>query len=373
MQIAISSGHGKYIRGASATPRPPCLDEVDEARRVVNRVAELWAAAGVGAGAFHDDTSTTQNQNLSTIVNWHNAQARDFDVSVHFNAYQKTTKPMGTECLYVTQQTLASNVAAAMAGAGSFINRGPKKRTDLYFLNNTSKPAILLEVCFVDSDADGNLYRQNFDAICTRIAEVIGNVTIGAPHPPDPEPIEPPPDDVAAQVDIQIKVTGNAVVTINGEDFMVHEPGPEEEAVPIFPANQSNIKCSVFGGSADPNNSAYRPYDPITDKEISCALPYRFPEPTPYVLVHNIETGLDVVCDVRDIGPWLTDDDYWNNGRRPLAETCFIDRTPLPRGPNKGMIPNGAGIDLSPAAAKAIGLLGMGQVDWAFSGQPGEV
>jgi hypothetical protein len=333
-------------------------------------VAEYWVNAGVEVEVFHDDTSTTQDQNLKTIVNWHNARSRDYDISTHFNAYQKTTKAMGTECLYVTQQTLATNVAAGMARAGCFINRGAKKRTDLYFLNNTSKPALLLEVCFVDSETDGNLYQQHFAAICQSIAEVIGNCTIGEPpiepeEPPEPEP--PPPDDVAAHVTIQITVTGNAVVTINGQDFMFHEPGPEEDTKPVFPANQSNIKCSVFGGDSDPNNSAYQPYDAITDHELSCALPFRFPEPTPSVLVRNIETGLDVVCEVRDIGPWLTDDDYWNTGQRPLAETCFINGTPLPRGPNKGEIPNGAGIDLTPAAALAIGLEGMGQVDWAFS------
>jgi N-acetylmuramoyl-L-alanine amidase len=362
MNIVISSGHGKYIRGAKGY-----LDEVDEARRVVTRVAELWSAAGVSVKTFHDDTSTTQSQNLQTIVNYHNAQARDLDVSVHFNAYQKTSKAMGTEVLYVTQQQLASDTSKAIAAAGAFINRGPKKRTDLYFLNTTNKPAILLEVCFVDSETDGNLYRKNFDAVCKRIAEVVGKVTIGKPEPPPVEPpVEPPPDEVAAQVDIQIKVTGNATITINGQDFMVAEPGPEDPAIPVFPSNQQDIKCSVFGGAKDPNNSAYPPYDKITDAEISCALPWRFTGIRPLVLVHNLATGLDALCEIRDIGPWLTDDPYFDTGERPLAETCFLEKTPLPRGPNAGIIPNGAGIDITPAAAKSIGLSGMGQVSWCF-------
>jgi N-acetylmuramoyl-L-alanine amidase len=371
MRIAISSGHGKYIRGASCSPRPPYLDEVDEARLVVNRVADLWAASGVEVRSFHDDTSTTQNQNLSTIVNWHNAQARDYDVSVHFNAYQKTAKAMGTECLYVTQQALASSVAAGMAKAGGFINRGPKKRTDLYFLNNTSKPALLLEVCFVDSETDGNLYRERFDAICRSIAEVIGQVVIGEPPTEPPvEPEQPPPDAVVPQIDIQIKVTGEAVITINSQDFMVQEPGPEEPATPLFPPNQCDIKCSVFGGKADPNKSAYPPYDSITDTEISCALPWRFTGTRPKVFIQSIATGKTAECDIRDIGPWLVDDPYWLTGDRPLAEACYLDKTPLPRGPNQGSIPNGAGIDITPAAAKAIGLSGMGQVNWYFVTEP---
>src|SRR4249919_560047 len=115
MKLAISSGHGKYIRGASGSPVPPYLDEVDEARRVVDRVAEILRGAGVTVKTFHDNTSHDQSTNLNTIVNYHNKQVRDLDVSVHFNAYQTTSKPMGTECLYVTQEKLANTVASKIA------------------------------------------------------------------------------------------------------------------------------------------------------------------------------------------------------------------------------------------------------------------
>src|SRR6516164_5020420 len=102
MRIVMSSGHGKYVRGACG-PAPWGLDEVDEARRVVESVAERMQAMGVDVVTFHDNHSTTQNQNLNTIVNFHNAQARDYDISIHFNAYQTCSKGMGTECLYISQ------------------------------------------------------------------------------------------------------------------------------------------------------------------------------------------------------------------------------------------------------------------------------
>lgn len=204
--IVISSGHGKYIRGASGY-----LDEVDEARKVVNRVAELLRDGDIDVEVFHDNTSHDQNTNLNTIVNYHNAQERELDVSVHFNAYETTSKPMGVECLYVTQSTLAGEVSHAVARAGGFIDRGPKKRTDLFFLNNTEEPAILIETCFCDSKADHDLYLQHFEAICQSIAEAIAGQSLAPPGPdpgPDPEP-EPPddsglppkfPDDVIAQI-----------------------------------------------------------------------------------------------------------------------------------------------------------------------------
>lgn len=168
MTFAISSGHGKYVRGASGY-----LDEVDEARRVVERVAEALRALRQDVNTFHDDVSHSQNENLDRIVDWHNAQGRDLDVSVHFNAHQSTNQPMGTECLYVTQSTLAGVVADKIAAAGSLKNRGGKYRDDLYFLNKTEEPAILIEVCFVDSSADAATYEEHFTAICQAIAEAI--------------------------------------------------------------------------------------------------------------------------------------------------------------------------------------------------------
>ena len=116
MKVVISSGHGKYVRGASGY-----IDEVDEARRVVSKVAEYITSSGNGVVTFHDDVSKTQDENLKRIVDYHNSQNRDLDVSVHFNAYQTTSKPMGTECWYVTQQSIADDVADYVAGASGLV------------------------------------------------------------------------------------------------------------------------------------------------------------------------------------------------------------------------------------------------------------
>jgi len=177
--IAISSGHGKYVSGAV-----DILDEHKEAVRVVNKVAEFL---GSGVKTFEDTTSKTQNENLHTIVNWHNKQTRDLDVSVHFNCYEHTSKAMGTECLYYSQDKMASQVADAVSEAGKLIDRGAKRRTDLYFLNNTTKPAILIEICFVDSEADVKAYNANFDSICKSVAATISGQSV-TPVPPTPEP-----------------------------------------------------------------------------------------------------------------------------------------------------------------------------------------
>jgi N-acetylmuramoyl-L-alanine amidase len=179
--IVISSGHGLKVRGASGI-----LDEVDEARKVVNRVAELLINRHVNVKVYHDDVSTTQSENLNRIVDYHNAQVRDLDISVHFNAYEQVEGPMGCEVLYTTQSELAERVSAAISDAG-FIDRGPKQRTDLFFLNQTSEPAILIETCFVDSEADAEIYEAHFELICDSIVDELANHDGGEIEAPPPQ------------------------------------------------------------------------------------------------------------------------------------------------------------------------------------------
>jgi N-acetylmuramoyl-L-alanine amidase len=180
-KIAISSGHGFYVRGASSD----MLDEVDEARRMVNALAEELDKRGAEVVIFHDNESKSQNENLDCIVNWHNDQTRDYDLSFHFNAYEQCDKPMGTEVLYVTQAQLADRMSAVIANAGGFIDRGPKKNTGLAFLNGTDKPAILIEVCFVDSVTDVETYDRNFHNIVDAIANLLsGKASGGGPSEP---------------------------------------------------------------------------------------------------------------------------------------------------------------------------------------------
>ena len=184
MKVVISSGHGKHIRGASGY-----IDEVDEARLVVESVADALRESGVEVTTYHDDVSDSQSENLDRIVDFHNSKTRDLDISVHFNAYQTTSKPMGCEVLYVssTGMEIADVVVDRICDVSGLINRGPKKRTDLAFLNGTEEPAILIEVCFVDSRADCDIYEQNYDVICGAIADAISGEDHGEPIPPEIE------------------------------------------------------------------------------------------------------------------------------------------------------------------------------------------
>jgi N-acetylmuramoyl-L-alanine amidase len=175
MNICISSGHGLLIRGAAGPP-PWGLDEVNEARKVVNKVVEYREAIEGQTYFFHDDVSDDQNENLNRIVDWHNSKQRDLDVSIHFNAYTTTDSAVGCEVLFLTQSDLAKKICDAICAASGLKYRGAKKRDDLFFLNKTGEPAVLIEVAFCDSKQDTAIYHDKFLSICMAICEAFNDV-----------------------------------------------------------------------------------------------------------------------------------------------------------------------------------------------------
>jgi N-acetylmuramoyl-L-alanine amidase len=300
MRIVISSGHAKNCRGASGY-----LDEVDEARRVVNAVADLLKNAGVTTCVFHDDVSDDQSENLNRIVNFHNSKSRDLDISVHFNAYQDTSGPMGTECLYVTQEDLAALVAESISDVSALKDRGPKERDDLFFLNNTSEPAILIEVCFVDSQADAELYEESFSEICEAIAEAVSGEDIDDTVPP--ESVEHP----------LFYVTGRAS----------YFGGPNDDGV-------SRTEGLAFISSIEQAPHLFLPYQPSGTTGlarrlnpythyIACRWDYdKTPKPMlleKVTLVRAIETGIALKAFPADWGP------NENTGRVADLSPCLMD------------------------------------------------
>jgi uncharacterized protein (TIGR02594 family) len=122
---------------------------------------------------------------------------------------------------------------------------------------------------------------------------------------------------------------------------------------------QTGITATVFGGSKDPNKSAYDGHV-ITDTEMGVGLPFHFRKATGGPrMVRVIGPGGTVEAPTVDVGPWNDDpgDPYWDRGTRPQAESG----TDM-----KGRHTNLAGIDLTPALAHAVGIDGKGKVDWEF-------
>lgn len=173
MRLAISSGHSHRDPGAVGIfrEREENVRVADEITRLVNLMQ------GHSAVVYHDNVSRNSRENVNGTAAWHNQQQRDWDVQIHFNSVAGgiMDRAIGTETLYRTPGNLirARNVSAAIARGGGFIDRGPKQRTNLGFLNQTRQPALLPEICFVNSRADERLFRQNFSAICEALARAL--------------------------------------------------------------------------------------------------------------------------------------------------------------------------------------------------------
>lgn len=210
-KVAISAGHGKKVAGASGY-----FEENVETPRVMAAVAWQLRDRGVVVSDFWDTTSTTQQQNLDAIVDWHNQQTRDLDVSVHFNA--SNGQGHGVEVLYVSQEELAAKVSKAIADISSLTDRGAKYNGSLAFLNGTNEPAILIEVCFCDNRSDYDIYNEEFEDICEAIAVAISGVE-------DAPPIEPPvqAEDLVVEVALKVPSGVDLKLIINGEPVFISD------------------------------------------------------------------------------------------------------------------------------------------------------
>ena len=171
----VHGGHSLNCRGASGL-----LDEVNEDRKVKNKVIELLRAKGHTVYDCTDDGGTTPIKNLKNIVSKCNVHKVDLDVSIHLNA----GGGHGCEVYGYSDKmsSVGARVSANIASALGITNRGFKVRTNLYVLHRTNSPAILIECCFVDSATDKA--RWNVDKCAHAIADaIIGNRAASAPQP----------------------------------------------------------------------------------------------------------------------------------------------------------------------------------------------
>ena len=136
-----------------------------------------------GKGKIIDCTvnnGTSQSDVLRKIVAKCNAANRELDVSIHFNACKhdrKDGKVKGAEvCVYNINGAaapIAKKVLANLEKLG-FTNRGVVERRNLAVLK-TNKPAMLIEVCFVDDYDDAALYKKKKAQVAKAIYNAIFN------------------------------------------------------------------------------------------------------------------------------------------------------------------------------------------------------
>lgn len=163
MRIGIDKGH-RLGTGASKI-----LNETTENRKIGNELIRMLKEKGHTVVDCTSELSNVDSQ-LAEIARKANAQELDVFCSIHLNAGGGS----GTETFIwngswsgkEANRAIAKKVNDAVVASCSFRNRGVKE-ANYYVLRATKAPAILVEVCFVDSIEDSN----KLD--CVKVAKAI--------------------------------------------------------------------------------------------------------------------------------------------------------------------------------------------------------
>ena len=173
--LAIDIGHNvPYDRGAVGF-----RTEDDLNRLVGNALISKLRGRGIKVVNCTPSTAKSLNDSLyQRVITANNCGATLF-VSIHHNA---CPGGYGAEVLCIKsnyQGGLSTKVGQAVLNELALTglkNRGIKDRRDLYVINNTSMPALIVECAFVDSSSDVANYNPEkiaaaiYKVICTALA-----------------------------------------------------------------------------------------------------------------------------------------------------------------------------------------------------------
>ena len=169
MRIGINCGH--TVSGERGCGAVGFIDESKETREVGNRLVTILKNAGHTVVKCTNDHASSPSKNLEEIVRMANAQPLDLFVSIHFNAGHGK----GSEVYTFKGRRLNEAVAACdKLHALGFVNRGVKDGSDLYVIHRTIAKSMLVEVCFVDTQSDADLYHElGADKVAAAISAAI--------------------------------------------------------------------------------------------------------------------------------------------------------------------------------------------------------
>lgn len=167
--IMLDAGHGGRDPGAVYQGRR----EKDDTLRLVFAVGEILQNNGIDVE--YTRTTDVYESPYEKAMEANEAEV-DFFVSIHRNSYPTDNVVSGVESLVYDlsgiKLQMAENINEQLEAVG-FVNRGVKARPNLVVLKRTKMPAVLVEVGFINSNADNQLFDDNFEDIAQAIASGI--------------------------------------------------------------------------------------------------------------------------------------------------------------------------------------------------------
>lgn len=240
-KIAIAGGHSKKAPGASKY-----LDEYECDRAYVAKLKDALASAGHQVIDCSNEAGD-QNSELAEKVRLANASGADLFVDVHLNAGGGT----GTEAYTYTgtssamAKEVAKRMSANVAYALGIRDRGAKQAS-YYVLRKTTMPAVLLEVCFVDSETDRDAWnRTSWDALTKAFVDAIGGKAASAPA--SGKPASKPASKPAA------KPTSNGDPWVGRLQSECNRQGFSDQKVDNIPGKNTLAGCPTLKSGARGN------------------------------------------------------------------------------------------------------------------------
>jgi len=167
--VVLDAGHGGANPGAVYQGR----QEKDDALALTLAIGNILEAEGVDV--YYTRTTDVYETPLQKAQEA-NATGADYFVSIHRNSSPIPNQYTGIESLvyspYGEAARLAANINEELEEVG-FANQGVNQRQNLVVLRRTQMPAVLVEVGFINTDADNRMFDETFEETAEAIAEGI--------------------------------------------------------------------------------------------------------------------------------------------------------------------------------------------------------
>ena len=176
--IMLDAGHGGADPGAVYNGR----QEKEDALALTLAVGEILQNNGIDV--LYTRTEDVYESPYQRALKA-NASGVDFFISIHRNSFPRENAVSGVESLVFNKSgikyEMAKEINEQLETIG-FVNLGVQERPNLVVLRRTKMPAVLVEVGFINSDIDNQLFDENFNAIAQAIADGILDTLMNGEH-----------------------------------------------------------------------------------------------------------------------------------------------------------------------------------------------
>ena len=212
MKIAIDFGHGVgQDRGAVG---------IITEESVINSVGTLVFQGLRNSGhQVLEVRPSGEGMSVSQSLSYRTTSSNNYGAELYVGIHANAGGGVGTEIFTYqgNRMSQAVNVLNNIVSLG-FRDRGIKDGSNLYVIRNTIAQAMLIEICFIDTQSDVDLYNQiGYAAIANEIVKGINNNTT-VEEPSNPEVTG---DDWTRRLQTEINIQGFGTLVVDGI------PGPK--------------------------------------------------------------------------------------------------------------------------------------------------